>query len=418
MVKTHKKTMLKIASAVLCMVMLFTAKAASAATSSPDDLVNTEGFFTIGPGITSGEVELQFGSDVASQILKYDIDNGQFEIGDDTYIDGVLDLGGDTLTLDSDNTGAGADVYITANQGTDNDGLLRYNSTTDEWEISNDGGANYYSVATSNLDGTDSNIFTLDQDDTGGDVTLEFGTALAEYLEWDSANSRFYLSDQLYIDGALELNGDLDLNQNQALEFVFEQGATFPGSPVTGQSFYNTSDNKLYIYDGTSWVASTPGGLDSIFLSPLYPHTTYFADGSSNRGRLSYAYDNANNENKYRWQTTRPTTQDYDIVAKVQLPEHFSSWDTTPIEFKYKTDTANTADNVLDVSVLDTSGSSVTLSGGANLANTSWTTANITYSGTPTWTAGDWMTVQIKLSATNAGGAEAGTLILNYNSSS
>lgn len=423
MVKKHKKELLKTIFALLFATALMSSQVAFAATSSPDDLVNTEGFFTIGPGISSGEIELQFGSDAAAQILKYDFTNGRFELGGDTYIGGGLevqdniDIFGDTLTLDTDNTGTGADVYITANQGSDNDGVLRYNSTTNEWEISNDGGT-YYTVATSNLDGTDSNIFTLDQDDTGGDVTLQFGTTLAEYLQWDSVNNRFYLSDDLYIDGLLEINGDLYFNQNQAIEFVFEQGATFPASPVTGQTFYNTSDNTLYIYDGTTWNGTTPGGLDTIFLAPLYPHTTYYPDGTDNRGRLLYEYDNVNNENKYRWETSRSTLQDYDIVTKIQLPENFSSWDTVPIEFKYKTDTLNATDNVLDLSVLDTAGASVTLNNATGLANTSWTTTNITYGGTPTWTAGDWMTITIKVSATSAGGAEAGTIVLNYNTSS
>lgn len=423
MFKKHKKKLLKTAVVLFAATMLLSAQSAFAATSSPNDLVNTEGFFTIGPGITTGEIELQFGSDAAAQILKYDFTNGRFELGSDTYIGGGLeveeniDIFGDTLTLDADNVGPGADVHIVANQGSDNDGILRYNATTKMWEISNDGGT-YYSVATANLEGTDSNTFTLDQNDDGGDVTLQFGTTLAEYLQWDSANNRFYLSDNLYIDGYLELNDDLFFNQNQAIEFVFEQGAVFPVAPVTGQTFYNTSDNTLYIFDGASWIGTTPGGLDTIFLAPLYPHTTYYPDGTDNRGRLLHEYDSANNENKYRWETTRATLQDYDIVTRIQIPENFSSWDIVPIEFKYKTDTANLADNRLDVSVLDTAEASVTLNNATGLVNSSWTTANITYSGTPTWTAGDWMTIIIKVSATNSGGAEAGTIVLNYNASS
>ena len=47
----------------------------------------------------------------------------------------------ETFTLDSDNVGGGNDVDIVANQGTDNDGTLRYNATLNQWELSNDGGA-------------------------------------------------------------------------------------------------------------------------------------------------------------------------------------------------------------------------------------------------------------------------------------
>ncbi len=45
-----------------------------------------------------------------------------------------------TFTLDNDNTGAGANVSIVAEQGTDLNGALRYNATTNLWELSNNGG--------------------------------------------------------------------------------------------------------------------------------------------------------------------------------------------------------------------------------------------------------------------------------------
>ncbi len=59
----------------------------------------------------------------------------------------IPSLTGTTLTLDSDNTGAGADVTIVAEQGTDLNGGLRYNATDNKWEISNDGAA-YAAIST------------------------------------------------------------------------------------------------------------------------------------------------------------------------------------------------------------------------------------------------------------------------------
>ncbi|HHA18624.1 MAG TPA: hypothetical protein ENK70_02845 [Methylophaga sp.] len=49
------------------------------------------------------------------------------------------------FTLDSDNAGAGANIDIVANQGSDSDGTLRYNAAINQWEISNDGG-NYAEI--------------------------------------------------------------------------------------------------------------------------------------------------------------------------------------------------------------------------------------------------------------------------------
>ena len=37
--------------------------------------------------------------------------------------------------------------------------------------------------------------------------------------------------------------------------------ASAPGSPSTGQMYYNNVDNVLYVYNGTDWIISTFGGL-------------------------------------------------------------------------------------------------------------------------------------------------------------
>lgn len=57
--------------------------------------------------------------------------------------------------------------------------------------------------------GTSENTFTLDSDDTGGNVSLTFGTALAESLLWDNANTRFTLSDDVRTEGNLAVVGQV-----------------------------------------------------------------------------------------------------------------------------------------------------------------------------------------------------------------
>jgi hypothetical protein len=39
------------------------------------------------------------------------------------------------------------------------------------------------------------------------------------------------------------------------------QGATNPATGIMGDTFYNTTDKKQYIHDGTSWVASGGSGV-------------------------------------------------------------------------------------------------------------------------------------------------------------
>ena len=48
---------------------------------------------------------------------------------------------------------------------------------------------------------------------------------------------------------------NLDLNKNELQNVVLHKAASAPSNPKTGQVYYNTNDNNLYRYNGTSWVA-------------------------------------------------------------------------------------------------------------------------------------------------------------------
>lgn len=45
-----------------------------------------------------------------------------------------------------------------------------------------------------------------------------------------------------------------DLNKNQIRGLVADNLSAAPSSPVKGQIYYNTTENILYHYDGTSWI--------------------------------------------------------------------------------------------------------------------------------------------------------------------
>jgi hypothetical protein len=66
-----------------------------------------------------------------------------------------------------------------------------------------------------NVSGTTQESFTIDSDDTGGDVSLIFGTTLAESLIWDDSDSQFVLSDDLKIEGNLITTGGRRLNETR-----------------------------------------------------------------------------------------------------------------------------------------------------------------------------------------------------------
>ena len=48
---------------------------------------------------------------------------------------------------------------------------------------------------------------------------------------------------------------DLNLNQNQLLNAVLHPATTAPSSPVEGQLYYNSTEDLVYVYDGSAWKA-------------------------------------------------------------------------------------------------------------------------------------------------------------------
>jgi hypothetical protein len=72
------------------------------------------------------------------------------------------------------------------------------------------------------------------------------------------------------------------------------------------------------------------------------------------------------------------------------------------------------ADNQIDISMEDTTGTPIALTGASGLVSAAFTTAGITFGGAPTFTPGQPVTIKIKLTALNGGASYASNLKLNY----
>lgn len=53
---------------------------------------------------------------------------------------------------------------------------------------------------------------------------------------------------------AIQFLSELNTNKNQIQQSVLHKSATAPTSPVAGQVYYNTTDNNMYYYNGTTWI--------------------------------------------------------------------------------------------------------------------------------------------------------------------
>jgi hypothetical protein len=87
-----------------------------------------------------GDVILQFGS-IVNEALRWDETQDYFLLSDSLVVDGNINLQGTTLRLDSDEAGnPDQDLEIIAEQGSESDGIIRYDDGNNRWEISNNGG--------------------------------------------------------------------------------------------------------------------------------------------------------------------------------------------------------------------------------------------------------------------------------------
>ena len=90
----------------------------------------------------------------------------------------------------------------------------------------------------------------------------------------------------------------------------------------------------------------------------------------------------------------------------------------------FKTDTTSVADNAIDITMFDTAGAAVVLTGGANLASAvadTWVNDHIVTSSIAggTFTPGEYVTIRIKMTSqatttANRNPAYVGAFKLNY----
>jgi len=209
---------------------------------------------------------------------------------------------------------------------------------------------------------------------------------------------------------------------------------------ITTAKLATSGINSDSIEDGSIEFIDLAARLGTETLAPEYPNLTLYGDGSNNVGTLQANYDGT--RNYYQWTTNRgvapgDVAQDYDLVMQWAVPENFirfcDSADATiftnddcdaEIELAYKTDTANTAENKLDISMLDTAGDSVSLISATDLTNTTWTNDTIAFTttGSGTFVPGDITTIALKMTSMATGTpanrvrhpVQIGAIKLNY----
>ncbi len=284
---------------------------------------------------------------------------------------------------------------------------------------------------------TDGNL-VINNDADSNDAILTFGNASGnQTLKFLHSLQRFEFSKSLRVLGtisgsALRVDGNATIGGPLTVTGSIKTKGNLSGSTLTvdgnitlhGVTYSapttQGSANSFLKNDGTgnlTWGSVGNGSGGVLSLHPEYPNAVYFSSGATYVGQMTLSGGTTALDNSYVWTSSRGTLQDYWISIRVRVPDNFSSWDPVkPIEFRYKTGVASSANNALKVLIRDTAGTYIPLTGGSGLSSTSWATALITGpQSAGTWTPKGYMTIFVKLAADSTAGANAAAGYLNLN---
>ncbi len=144
---------------------------------------------------------------------------------------------------------------------------------------------------------TDSETFTIDNDNTGGDLSLVFGQSLNERLTWDSVNSEFDLSDDLHITGGLEISGS----------FKDKDGDV----GTSGQILSSTAT-------GTDWIAAPSLSVTKEIIGYVFSAGKTTSSGTNSFNINSSVSRTATGRFSVSFTTAHPNGSDYDIALGVE----------------------------------------------------------------------------------------------------
>jgi hypothetical protein len=422
----------RIAAAVSALSVLISGTAYAATSSwSPTLLVNTESFQTIDEGDGTTNIQIKFGQTL-QESLTFDRTKNRFQFSKGLSVLGTLS--GSALNIDRNATIGGT---LTASGtirtlGTLSGAALRVNGPADIQ------GANG-TITASGAIKTASDI-TLGSKNPAADTTLTFGNATAaQSLKFLNTAQKFQFSKGLNVKGtlsgaALNIDGNATVGGTLTSSGSIRTKGNLSGSTLTVDGnitlhgvTYNApstqgGSNTFLKNDGAgnlTWantaVGNGSGGI--ISLHPEFPNSILFSSGSTYVGQMTASGGTTALDNSYEWTSTRATIQDYWISIRVRLPDNFLAWNPVkPIELRYKTGVASAANNHITLKIKDTTGTNVVLTGGSALANTAWTTANVTGpQSSGTWAPKGYVTIYVKLATNSTAGANAAAGFINLN---
>jgi hypothetical protein len=326
-----------------------------------------------------------------------------------------------TLTMDNGTT---LTVNGVANLGDGGDAIA-VNSAT--WDISGAGAASGFtgmeSAGTVNFSG--SGAFRIRE---VNNPNANAACATVNELVMDTATSQLMRCTGVGIAGVATwtnvdtTGGSVDfegLYTNDADKVLTTSNGNFTVNTGTGDFIVTTGIGGDLVVNGVNFNDMPFGNLATRAKKQSfkveYDGSTLNADGTNNKGQMTVDNETGTKRNYYEWTTRQAGLQDMDVVISFKLPLDFVSFTGAPMSVDYKTNDGTIGNNRVDIGMSDTAGAAVVLTGGSALANSAWTTANITFGGGETFAAGGTVTIRLKLSALSGSFARISDIVLNYN---
>ncbi|MBD3360834.1 hypothetical protein GF366_03465 [Candidatus Peregrinibacteria bacterium] len=335
----------------------------------------------------------------------------------------ILDTTDNEIQVCTATGGAGAATWTTVSAG-DADTLDGLDSLqflrSDTSDAYTSGTLTFNAGTTLQVDGTLDADGVVNIGDNGDNVTIDSST-------WDitgaGAASGFTTIDasgNITTSGGDFVIGTTGLTETNG---AGDNGATLIGVDQT--EFDNSSSTNVQdvLDDFDSFVGSNAPNVDELTFEPEYPDAVIYQDGTNNKGKLVSEYDSTNLRQYYRWDTKKKTAQDIDIRFRHELPADFD--DAGNLTVRYRTNTTNSADNSVAVTVRNDTDNTTCHAdpAAAGAAANTWGTLTITgaeidtgCSGASLLAANDIIEVIMKLASddTNSGFADVGELVFDY----
>jgi parallel beta-helix repeat protein len=182
-----------------------------------------------------------------------------------------------------------------------------------------------------------------------------------------------------------------------------------------GTIVVGSGGNTITLSSAGMVLAGTARNAQTIRLTAEYPGAV-LDNGtlSNNTGTMVSRIDLTNRMNYYKWTTTQGTNQSYDVDVQVPIPKDFGAWASNPLSVSaYTSDLTN---GTILLEARDSANSVICNFVSVTPGSTSaWATNSTACTlSTGTYTAGDYLTLRIRLQSPNAGDVRVGNIALNY----